>query len=160
MDPEHVEIVKQGREAIAAWRRAHPAERFDLNGANLGRADLTEANGKSESFGIGSGTCATANQTVFWVNPLLRRPATVDDQLAARDILPNLPQPDRYQGSEPGKTRSCGWVRLRSLSRCRKLDRIAYTNNDPRGFHIRWGANVPLPGQPGTLEGTPRFPSA
>jgi Pentapeptide repeats (8 copies) len=58
-NPEHVEIVKQGKEAIAAWREAHPSERLDLRradleganlscadlgGANLGKADLSGAN--------------------------------------------------------------------------------------------------------------------
>jgi uncharacterized protein YjbI with pentapeptide repeats len=43
MNPEHVAIVRQGREAIAAWRRAHPDERLDLAGANLSEADLVGA---------------------------------------------------------------------------------------------------------------------
>jgi hypothetical protein len=38
-----VEIARQGREAIDAWRRAHPDERLDLAGANLaGAANITE----------------------------------------------------------------------------------------------------------------------
>jgi hypothetical protein len=49
MNPEHVAIVRQGMEAIDAWRRAHPGERLDLaeaglRRANLARADLTVAN--------------------------------------------------------------------------------------------------------------------
>ncbi len=43
-DPEHIEIVRQGAEAIAAWRRAHPDQRLDLGGADLGGADLGGAN--------------------------------------------------------------------------------------------------------------------
>lgn len=40
MNPEHVEIVRQGRRAIDAWRRDDPDERLDLSGANLAGADL------------------------------------------------------------------------------------------------------------------------
>ncbi len=52
-NPEHVEIVKKGVEAIAEWRREHSQERLelaeadlagiDLSGANLMWADLTSA---------------------------------------------------------------------------------------------------------------------
>ncbi len=48
-NPEHVELVKQGAKAIAAWREANPGERLefqdaDLQGANLQDADLQGAN--------------------------------------------------------------------------------------------------------------------
>ncbi len=48
-NPEHVEIVKQGAKAIAAWREAHPGEwlelrEVDLQGANLPSANLPSAN--------------------------------------------------------------------------------------------------------------------
>jgi hypothetical protein len=48
-NPEHVEIVKKGPEAIANWRAQHPTEQFDLSGgdlygADLRGADLSEAN--------------------------------------------------------------------------------------------------------------------
>ena len=42
-NPEHVEIVRQGKEAIDAWREAHPNEIFDLRGAKLGKTDLRGA---------------------------------------------------------------------------------------------------------------------
>ena len=35
MNPEHVEIVRQGREAIDAWRRADTRERLDLGGTDM-----------------------------------------------------------------------------------------------------------------------------
>ena len=46
---DHIELVKQGAEAIAAWREAHPNERLDLqkadlDGLNLRRANLQGAN--------------------------------------------------------------------------------------------------------------------
>lgn len=44
MNPQQMEIVRQGKEAIAAWRRTHPDERLDLSGAQLFRANLREAN--------------------------------------------------------------------------------------------------------------------
>lgn len=44
MNLEHVKIVKQGKEAIDAWRRAHLEERLDLTEADLNRADLSGAN--------------------------------------------------------------------------------------------------------------------
>jgi len=49
-NPEHVAIVRQGKEAIYAWREAHyPFKGFDLwrahlEGANLRGADLERAN--------------------------------------------------------------------------------------------------------------------
>jgi len=43
-NPEHVEIVKQGAEAIAEWRRYCPAERLDFSRANLCRFELSEFN--------------------------------------------------------------------------------------------------------------------
>lgn len=53
-NPEHVEIVKQGADAIKAWRTMNPEIRLDLIGAdlkgehlvraNLSRADLSDAN--------------------------------------------------------------------------------------------------------------------
>jgi uncharacterized protein YjbI with pentapeptide repeats len=39
----HVEIVKRGTRAIAAWRKVHPAETLDLAGAILRVANLQKA---------------------------------------------------------------------------------------------------------------------
>jgi hypothetical protein len=44
MNLEHIEIVRQGTAAIAAWRRAHPDAQLDLTLANLSGANLTGAN--------------------------------------------------------------------------------------------------------------------
>ena len=43
-NPEHVEIVKQGAKAIAAWRAKNPDTRLYLSDANLNRATLRRAN--------------------------------------------------------------------------------------------------------------------
>jgi uncharacterized protein YjbI with pentapeptide repeats len=43
-NPEHVEVVKRGADAIEAWRREHPGERLDLGEADLGGANLFGAN--------------------------------------------------------------------------------------------------------------------
>jgi len=43
-NPKHVEIVKQGRDAIAEWRGDNPDGRLDLSGADLEGADLSRAN--------------------------------------------------------------------------------------------------------------------
>lgn len=40
---EHVEVVRQGKEAIARWRGRHADERLDLSDANLSLADLSTA---------------------------------------------------------------------------------------------------------------------
>ena len=50
-NPEHVEIVKQGKEAIDAWRRAHPNEFLDLMEADLLRANLWQANLEGANLG-------------------------------------------------------------------------------------------------------------
>lgn len=42
MNPEHVDVVRQGSDAINAWRNAHPAQRLDLSGADLPLAKLAE----------------------------------------------------------------------------------------------------------------------
>ena len=42
-NPEHVEIVEKGREAIAEWRASHPDERLDLIDADLRRVDIMDA---------------------------------------------------------------------------------------------------------------------
>jgi uncharacterized protein YjbI with pentapeptide repeats len=42
-NPEHVEIVKQGADAIREWREKNADLRLDLRGADLIRADLIEA---------------------------------------------------------------------------------------------------------------------
>ena len=42
-NPEHVEIVKQGADAIAEWRDSNPEVRLDLRGADLEKVDLTSA---------------------------------------------------------------------------------------------------------------------
>ena len=42
-NPEHVEIVKQGVEAIRAWQNENPKVQLDLRDADLQEADLTEA---------------------------------------------------------------------------------------------------------------------
>lgn len=42
MNPEHVEVVRQGSHAINTWRSAHPAQRLDLSGADLPLARLSE----------------------------------------------------------------------------------------------------------------------
>ena len=43
-NPEHVEVVKRGRQMIAQWRREHPGETLDLRGADLRGADLSLSN--------------------------------------------------------------------------------------------------------------------
>ena len=43
-NPKHVEIVKQGKDAIAQWREANPRVRFDLRRAELDEADLNGVN--------------------------------------------------------------------------------------------------------------------
>jgi uncharacterized protein YjbI with pentapeptide repeats len=43
-DPEHVELVKQGAEAIRKWREENPDTVLDLRGASLEGIDLNEAN--------------------------------------------------------------------------------------------------------------------
>jgi hypothetical protein len=47
-NPDHVELVRQGKEAVARWREQHPREKLDLSDAdltkvNLGEMDLTGA---------------------------------------------------------------------------------------------------------------------
>ena len=42
-NPEYVEIVKQGKDSIDAWREAHPDERLDLGRADLSGANLSRA---------------------------------------------------------------------------------------------------------------------
>ena len=42
-NPEHVTVVRKGREATAQWRRSHPGVRLDLSEADLSRADLSDA---------------------------------------------------------------------------------------------------------------------
>jgi uncharacterized protein YjbI with pentapeptide repeats len=41
-NPEHIEIVRQGAEAIVKWREAHPGDGMDLRGVDLRNADLRE----------------------------------------------------------------------------------------------------------------------
>ena len=41
-NPEHVEVVRAGTKAIRKWREEHQ-ERIDLQGADLKKANLTEA---------------------------------------------------------------------------------------------------------------------
>lgn len=43
-NPEHIRIIKQGKEAIDAWRREHRGEQLDLKEAVLGHANLHGAN--------------------------------------------------------------------------------------------------------------------
>lgn len=57
---EHLEVVERGACAVDEWRRAHPAERLQLDGAdltgrvfdgwNLGRAVLDSADLRGSSF--------------------------------------------------------------------------------------------------------------
>ncbi len=42
-NPEHVEIVMEGADAIAEWREMNPNEMLDLEGADLRHAELVEA---------------------------------------------------------------------------------------------------------------------
>ena len=42
-NPEHVRIVRQGKNAIAEWRASHPHERLDLSAADFRSADLRSA---------------------------------------------------------------------------------------------------------------------
>ncbi len=50
-NPEHVKIVRQGADAIAAWRKKHPKEPLDLSGADLCEANLCEANLSGANLG-------------------------------------------------------------------------------------------------------------
>ncbi len=80
-NPEHVEIVKRGREATLAWRRANPDALLDLRGgelartslvgANLARADLSRADLRNADLGMAelSGanlTLATLSGANLW----------------------------------------------------------------------------------------------
>ncbi len=47
---EHLEIVKRGPRAIAAWRERHPEVRLDLEDADLEDADLAGANLQNTSL--------------------------------------------------------------------------------------------------------------
>ena len=47
---EHIEIVKQGSEAIDQWRSENPDVQFDLSDANLRRADLNSSNLNGSNF--------------------------------------------------------------------------------------------------------------
>ena len=42
-NPEHVEVIEQGADAIRAWRKSYPAEQLQLSGADLSEANLTGA---------------------------------------------------------------------------------------------------------------------
>ena len=42
-NPEHVEIVKRGADALREWSKKNPDVQLDLSGAILRRADLTRA---------------------------------------------------------------------------------------------------------------------
>ena len=42
-NPQHVEIVKKGKDAIALWRNQHPVEQLDLRDADLSRCVLIDA---------------------------------------------------------------------------------------------------------------------
>ena len=44
MDQDHVDIVKEGTQAIDEWRAAFPGERLDLSGASLTGLILRGAN--------------------------------------------------------------------------------------------------------------------
>ncbi|MCH7580412.1 MAG: toll/interleukin-1 receptor domain-containing protein [Chloroflexi bacterium] len=49
-NPEHVEIVKRGKEAIDEWREANPEERLDLEGASLKDLRLAGADLRRAQF--------------------------------------------------------------------------------------------------------------
>lgn len=43
-NPDHVEVVKQGADAISSWRKKNPTGVLNLSGANLSGAHLSDAN--------------------------------------------------------------------------------------------------------------------
>lgn len=43
-NPEHVEIVRRGAEAIRSWQKSHPHVQFDLTSAELNSVDISNAN--------------------------------------------------------------------------------------------------------------------
>ena len=43
-NPEHAALVRQGREAIAEWRREHATENLDLREADLSGVTLSRTN--------------------------------------------------------------------------------------------------------------------
>ncbi|MBM3942455.1 MAG: TIR domain-containing protein [SAR202 cluster bacterium] len=43
MNPEHVEVLRLGSDAVNAWRRSHSGQRMDLSGADLPSIKLIEA---------------------------------------------------------------------------------------------------------------------
>jgi hypothetical protein len=66
MNPEHVAVVRQGREAINTWRRGHPDQRLDLIEAYLTVADLARADLFGANLGLanlGLANLAGANLT-------------------------------------------------------------------------------------------------
>jgi hypothetical protein len=44
MNPEHVELLKQGQKAIEAWQKKNPLTPFDLSGADLRNVEIEEFN--------------------------------------------------------------------------------------------------------------------
>jgi hypothetical protein len=56
-DPAHVELVKQGAEALRKWQEDNPGMRLNLGGAdlreaNLGGANLEEVQGAEDVFDL------------------------------------------------------------------------------------------------------------
>lgn len=49
-NPEHVEIVQQGAEAIRKWRAANPGVPLELSGAKLGDVNLSDADTSTANF--------------------------------------------------------------------------------------------------------------
>ena len=62
---EHERIVKQGKEAIDAWRTAHRGQRLDLSGADLSRVSLSEVNLHEADFTEADLSDAVAEEADF-----------------------------------------------------------------------------------------------
>jgi len=69
-NPEHVEIVRQGAEAIAKWRRWHPTKYLVLSGADLAGADLAGTDLSNADLGgadLAEADVTGANLRLAWL---------------------------------------------------------------------------------------------
>lgn len=90
-NPEHVEIVRQGKEAIAEWRGLNSEKQFDLSGADLSETNLSGADRSWANLkGVNLKGARLSGPSMIWAGPGLFKTdetESVENHVSAVDMV-------------------------------------------------------------------------
>ncbi|MFH1560446.1 MAG: toll/interleukin-1 receptor domain-containing protein [Chloroflexota bacterium] len=154
-NPEHVQLVREGSEAIARWQTLHPEEHLDLAGANLIWSKLTKANLSGANLSGANLSCSDLSWADLSGADLTGADLLSADMTWAYLIRANLSCANLYLAKLFGvdlteanlSQARCGSTNLANcnLGECRGLGLVVHESPSSIGIDtmIRSGGNIP-----------------